>query len=261
MAVILAAEKLGIGYPRHAVGRNLDVAIETGTVTMLLGPNGCGKTTLFRTLMGLLPAQGGRVLLDGRPLADLDRTTIARRIAYVPQVAQGYFPFTVLDVVMMGRAPYLGLFEQPGRNDREIAEAALTEVGMGDFAERPFTAISGGQRQLALIARALAQTAPVLVMDEPTANLDYGNQHRVLQRAAALAEGGRTVIVSTHNPDHALAFAGRVVLMKAGAVIDAGDAANVMTGAALSEVYGLPVEIAEVTDGDGRIRRVTLPRA
>lgn len=261
MAVILAAEKLGIGYPRHPVGRDLSLGIEAGTVTMLLGPNGCGKTTLFRTLMGLLPAQGGRVMLDGQPISTLGRNDIAKRIAYVPQVAQGYFPFTVLDVVMMGRAPYLSMFAQPGRTDREIAEAAMAEVGLADYRDRAFTAISGGQRQLALIARALAQAAPVLVMDEPTANLDYGNQHKVLTRAAALARDGRTVIVSTHNPDHALAFADNVVLMKAGAVLGAGAATDVLSGDALGEVYGIPVEIAAVTDADGRTRRVTLPKA
>ncbi len=259
MAVILSARNLGIGYPGTPVGRDLDLDIGDNRVTMLLGPNGCGKTTLFRTLLGILPAQAGAVSLEEHPLSDLSRTHVAKRIAYVPQVAQGYFPFSVLDVVLMGRAPFLGLFESPGTTDRQIAETALDQVGIAELAHRPFTAISGGQRQLALIARALAQAAPVLIMDEPTANLDYGNQHRIMACAVALAADGRAVVISSHNPDHALSHADSVVLMKAGAVLAAGPTRQVMSADALSTVYDIPIALMEIDDGKGGTRRICVP--
>lgn len=261
MAVALATHNLGIGYPGNPIGRNLDIEIEDGALTMLLGPNGCGKTTLFRTMLGLLSAQGGHVSIGGEDLGSLSRNDVARRIAYVPQVAQGYFPFSVIDVVLMGRAPYLGTFDRPGKKDIAVAETALDEVGLIDFAERPFTAISGGQRQLVLIARALAQAAPVLVMDEPTANLDYANQHRVMLRARSLTEAGRTVIISTHNPDHAFAYAESAILMKSGDVIAAGEVTQVLDADRLSDVYDLPVEVTEISTGQNEKRRIVLPKS
>ncbi len=259
MAVIVKTNNLGIGYPGAAVGRNLDVEIAADRVTMLLGPNGCGKTTLFRTMLGLLEAQAGVVTLDGAPLRDLSRGHIAKRIAYVPQVAQGYFPFSVLDVVLMGRAPYLGMFEAPGENDRRIAFAALESLGLAEIAARPFTEISGGQRQLALIARGLAQDAPVLIMDEPTANLDYGNQHRILIRSRSLATGGRAVVISTHNPEHALAYADHVILMNAGGIMAAGAADEVLNAEALSIVYDMAINVSEIEDRAGNSRRIISP--
>ena len=153
----------------------------------LLGPNGCGKTTLFKTMLGLLPPQGGGVWLDGQPLERLGRAAIARRVAYVPQAHAAHFPYAVLDMVVMGRTAHLGPFARPGPRDYAAASQALATLGIGALADADYTRISGGQRQLALIARALAQAAPLLVMDEPTASLDFGNQALVLRQIRALA--------------------------------------------------------------------------
>src|SRR5690606_29312688 len=141
----------------------------------LLGPNGGGKTTLFRTLLGLLPAQGGQVLLGGEDIARLPRREVARRIAYVPQVHTGYFPFSVRDVVRMGRTAHPAALARPAPRDYEAAERARAHFGLTHLAASPYTQISGGERQLTLLARALAQEAPLIVRDEPTASLDFGN--------------------------------------------------------------------------------------
>ena len=156
----LEAVGLAFGYPGHAVGRGVSLALAAGEVVCLLGPNGGGKSTLFRTMLGLLPAQGGEVRLDGdRRSARSPRRDIARRVSYVPQAHAGYFPFTVIDVVLMGRTAHLPVFGAPGRRDHEIAHASLARLGLADLADKTYTRISGGERQLVLIARALAQEA------------------------------------------------------------------------------------------------------
>jgi iron complex transport system ATP-binding protein len=187
----LEARALGFGYPGKPVGRGVDLAVGVGEVVCLLGPNGSGKTTLFKTLLGLLPAQGGEVWIDGRLLESLARSEVARRVAYVRQAHAAHFPYVVLDMVIMGRTAHLGPFARPGARDHAAAMAALETLGIADLAAADYTRISGGQRQLALIARALAQAAPLIVMDEPTASLDFGNQALVLREVRARRAGLR----------------------------------------------------------------------
>jgi iron complex transport system ATP-binding protein len=182
--------------------RALEIALPLAVLAvMALGPNGCGKTTLFRTILGLLPRQGGSVRLDGHDLATLSRRDVAQRIGYVPQAQAGYFPFTVREMVLMGRTAHLSLFATPSPRDDAVAERMLDTLGMLHLADHRYTEISGGERQLALIARALTQEPKLLVMDEPTANLDFGNQLLVLDRIGTLARQGMAIILSTHDPD------------------------------------------------------------
>jgi iron complex transport system ATP-binding protein len=243
--VKLEARALAFGYRKHPVGRNVSVALAAGEIMCLLGPNGGGKTTLFRTLLGLLPAQGGQVTLDGVDLRALPRREVAKRIAYVPQAHIGYFPFTVRDVVLMGRTAHLAAFAGPSRRDRALAEEALARLGLARLADSVYTQISGGERQLTLIARALAQAAPLLVMDEPTASLDFGNQVRVLDQV-------------THDPDQAFQCADRVALLRGGDLIAQGAPEAVLTREHLRELYGVEVEVTEVSLADGARRRVCL---
>lgn len=256
---MLEARDLAIGYGATEVGAGLSLSVNAGDILCLLGPNGCGKTTLFRTLLGLLPALSGEVLLGGTPIAAQRRAEIARQIAYVPQAHAPPFPFEALEVVLMGRTARLGAFGQPGQRDRDAAMRALQQLGIGDLAHRDYSRLSGGQRQLVLIARALAQDATLIVMDEPTASLDFGNQAQVLAQVAALVSGaaaeGRGVILSTHDPDQAFALDARVLLMKDGRPHADGTADDVLTAANLSHVYGLPVSVE--TTGSGR--KVCLP--
>ncbi|MGH6945992.1 MAG: ABC transporter ATP-binding protein [Kiloniellales bacterium] len=245
----LAAQKLAFGYPGHLVGEEVTLAVEPGEVLCLLGPNGSGKTTLFKTLLGLLPAYGGAVTLGEAPLTSLSRREIAQRLAYVPQAHVPPFPYLVRDVVLMGRTARLGPFEAPGRGDRAAAERALATLGIGDLAEAEYTRISGGQRQLVLIARALAQETPILVMDEPTASLDFGNQAVVLREVRQLAARGLGIVLSTHDPDHAFACATKVGLLHDGGMLALGPPEAVLTPLRLQRVYGVRIAVERLSGG------------
>ena len=245
----LQTHALAFGYRRQRVGSNLGLRVGPGEVLCLLGPNGCGKTTLFKTLLGLLPRHGGRIALDGEELRHLARAEIARRIAYVPQAHAAVFPYSVHDMVLMGRTAHRGLFSGPGHNDHAQAQEALALLGIGHLSGRDYSRISGGQRQLVLIARALAQQAPLIVMDEPTASLDFGNQMLLLALVRRLAARGLGVILSTHNPDHAFACGTDVLVLADGQTQAQGCPDATLTGALLSRVYGVPIEVRQLADG------------
>jgi len=219
---MLAVDSLAFGYPHHTVGRDVSFALDAGEVMCVLGPNGSGKTTLLRTLLGLLPLHGGRILFNGKDLASFPRREMARVAGYVPQAHQPYFAYSVRDMVLMGRSAHLGTFSMPGTRDREVAARVLESLGISQLADRPVTEISAGERQLALVARALAQEPRLLVMDEPTASLDFGNQVRVLERIAALAASGISILFSTYDPDHAFLAAQRALLLAEGRVLALG---------------------------------------
>jgi iron complex transport system ATP-binding protein len=247
--VRLEALDLAFGYPGKPVGRGVSLSTAGGEILCLLGPNGSGKTTLFRTLLGLLPAQGGTVTLDGRRLAAMPRAEVARRVAYVPQAHAAHFPYTVREMVLMGRTAHLGPFARPSDADRQRAAAALASLGILELAEADYTRISGGQRQLALVARALAQAAPLLVMDEPTASLDFGNQALVLRHVRALQAQGLGVLLSTHDPDHAFACATAVALLHHGRLQAVGPPEAVLTPDRLAQAYGIPVAVERLPGG------------
>jgi iron complex transport system ATP-binding protein len=251
----LEAHDLSIGYRGHLVGSGISLALDPGEVLCLLGPNGAGKTTLFRTLLGLQRPLGGRVAVDGAPLDRLRPAEIARRMAYVPQAHVTEFSYSVLDVVLMGRTARLKPFSSPGPGDERVARDKLAGLGIADLAAADYTRISGGQRQLVLIARALAQGAPILVMDEPTASLDFGNQTMVLARIRDLAAEGYGVVLSTHDPDHALLVANRVAIIADGGLCAIGAAHDVVTAGMLSRIYGTVVYVEDTPSG----RRVCVP--
>jgi iron complex transport system ATP-binding protein len=257
----LEAKQLDFGYRGHRVGSDVSLALEAGEVLCLMGPNGSGKTTLFKTLLGLLPPQGGNILLDGTHLARKARDEVARLVSYVPQAQVTFFPFTVREVVLMGRTAHLGVISSPSRRDREIAQAAIERLRLSPLADAVYTRISGGERQLTLIARALAQDARIIVMDEPTANLDFGNQVRVLQHIQSLAESGIGVLLSTHDPDQAFLCADRVAMLHEGRLARLGAPDEVITAESLKQIYGVDVAVTRVPVEGGGERRVCIPTA
>ncbi|MGM0517930.1 MAG: ABC transporter ATP-binding protein [Pseudomonadota bacterium] len=243
---MLAMRNLSAGHGGTPVIHGVSFSVAAGESISLLGPNGCGKTTLLRTLLGLHPADAGAVRLDGRPLADWTARERARFVAYIPQVHVGAFGHRVIEVVMLGRTAHRGLFARYTAEDRRIAREALARVGIESLAERPYTQISGGQRQLALIARALAQQARLFVMDEPVNGLDFGNQLRLLDLIRQLRDEGLTVIQTTHYPDHALYAASRVLLMHEGRVLADGPPEATMTPDHLARLYGIEAWVARM---------------
>jgi len=241
---MLEARDLDFGYGGAPIGRNVNLSLQSGEALCVLGPNGAGKTTLFKTFLGLIAPIAGEIFLLGRGLPSFKRHEIAEALAYVPQAHAVFFPFTVADVVLMGRAARIGLFSTPRAADRAAAFDALAKLRIAHLAEKPYAQISGGERQLVLIARALAQGPLCLVMDEPMANLDLGNQARLIEEIAALRASGLSVLFSSHDPNHALICADRVALMHKGALIRVGAPQDVMTTDELHALYGTMLNVS-----------------
>jgi iron complex transport system ATP-binding protein len=258
-ALRLDVEDLSYGYPRHVVGRRVSFDIRAGEVLCVLGRNGEGKSTLFKTILGLLPPLAGAVRVDGSLTGEWSARRRALTFGYVPQSGGGTFPFTVAELVEMGRTAHRGPFNAPSAADREAAAEALATLGIDHLAQREWVRISGGERQLAMIARALAQEPRILVLDEPTASLDFGNQVRVLDAVRRLAEShGLSVLLSTHHPEQAFACADRVLVLAGGGLLRIGLTAEVVTTETLRECYA--VEVAVVPIVDDRYR-VCVPRS
>lgn len=242
MTVLLAAEQLTIGYGKQALGRNLNLALQSKEILALLGPNGSGKTTLFKTLLGLIKPIAGQVVLNNKPLTTCSRREIAQHIGYVPQATEGYFAFSAIDMVLMGRTAHLGVFAQPSKVDIEWAGHILSDLGIGHLAQRDYPKISGGERQLVLIARALLQQPSMLILDEPTASLDFANQIMVLEQVQQLRAKGLGVLLCTHQPEHALQVADRLALLKNGQLDKVGSLEELGTAENLAWLYSVPVE-------------------
>jgi iron complex transport system ATP-binding protein len=255
--MMLEARDLTIGYPDKVVGSGLNVTLAKGEVLALLGPNGGGKTTLLKTMLGLLTPKAGEIRLGGAPLSSRTIRERARLLGYVPQSHAATFAFTVETVVLMGRTPFGDLFSGYTAQDRSVVAGLLERFGILPLAERPYTMISGGERQLALLARALAQEPDFIVLDEPTASLDFGNQGKVMREIKALAAAGHGVLFTTHDPNQALRYAHRALLLRDGSRFAEGPVEEVITRASLEALY--QTEIEEVTDGPSQARAF-LPR-
>ena len=246
----LSGHDLTIGYRDRIVGRHLSIALATGEVLALLGPNGCGKTTLLKTLLGLLVPRSGEVRLNDRPLPDYSSRARARLIAYVPQSHIATFAFDVETIVLMGRTAHGNIFSRASAADRAIAAQMLERLGIAHLRDRPYTMISGGERQLALLARALAQEPQFIVLDETTTSLDFGNQGKVMREIRSLAASGHGVLFTTHDPNHAMRVADRAYLLREGTRIGEGATGKILGRVQLEALYGAPVELISDRDND-----------
>ncbi len=204
---LLEVKEAGFGYGRHNVLENINFQMEAGEVICLIGPNGSGKTTLLDCIMGIFPLKKGEILLQGKNINYLKAREIARTIAYVPQIHKKTFPYTVEEIVLMGRASHIGMFGSPGREDVSTSHEAIETVGIKHLMHRPYTELSGGEGQLVMIARALAQQSKIMIMDEPTTYLDFQNSLTVLEVTRQLAKKKNlSIILATHYLNHAFYF-------------------------------------------------------
>lgn len=262
VSVLLRADGIVFAWVHgKPVVRDVSVEVGAGEVVFLLGHNGSGKSSLLACLAGIQRPAKGSVTLDGADVHAMDPAARARRLGMIPQLHVAAFAYDVLDVVLMGRAPHLGTFAAPGPGDEAIALDALALVGLADFRDRRYTELSGGERQLVMVARGLAQRCDVLLMDEPDAHLDPRNQFRVLEVASDLARRrGLAVVVASHHPNSALMFADRVTLLKHGRTLASGPAAETLTEERLTAAYGMPTEVVTKVVAGRRVPRAILPR-
>lgn len=255
---MLEVKDLHTGYEKTEIVHGVNFNVERGEFVCVLGPNGCGKTTTLKTVLGLIKPFSGSVEMDGESTIEMSEAERARHFAYIPQSHTPPFPFTVADVVILGRTPYINKLAHVSEHDKEVAYDCMERMGVLQFADRPYTQLSGGQQQLVLIARALTQEPDLLIMDEPTASLDFGNQQLVLQQMRYLADAGTSVLMVTHDPDHALYCAHRVIVMEDGRVLTEGDPNEVLDTECLHRIYKTNVKVIDV-EIDGRMQRVCIP--
>jgi iron complex transport system ATP-binding protein len=258
----LEAQQVSYAYiPGQPVLRDVSLQLEAGETLYILGRNGGGKTTLLSCLAGLIHPTAGRILLDGKDIHSYAPGVRARLIGLIPQMHTPAFAYTVREMVLMGRAPHLGWLSSPSRADYMMADEALEQVGLSELRSRPYTEISGGERQLVLIARGLAQRCNILLMDEPTAHLDLSNQQRVLEMINQLSKQGPSFVISSHAPNDALIYADRVMLLKNGAVMAYGTPQETLTETMLSSAYGIRTEVIyDCENGSSRPRAVVAQR-
>lgn len=249
----IEVKDLCFAYGEREVLHGVSFKAEAGEFLSILGPNGVGKSTLFRCVLGLLRDYTGSITVEGRDAKSLSIREAAKLIAYIPQSSHPAFNYSVRDIVLMGTTSGLGTFSTPKKEDLRRVEEALEKIGISHLAERCFHRISGGERQLALIARALVQRAPVLMLDEPTASLDFGNQLLVLTQARELAREGYTVIQTTHNPEQSYMFSDRILALRGGEVLTEGRPKDVLTSDMMRQLYGVEVEVSSLFDDRARV--------
>ncbi|MDD1727880.1 MAG: ABC transporter ATP-binding protein [Methanospirillum sp.] len=253
----LSAHSLRFSWDnKRDIFSDISFTLKPGELFCILGPNGTGKSTLLRCLIDLLDLHSGSVRLDDTDIREMDRQELSRKMAFVPQGYDVAFPYTLLEYVLMGRAPYISAFSSPTEEDVRIAVEAICEVGVHHLIEKPVNEVSGGEHQLALIARALAQKPDILLLDEPTSHLDFGNQMQVLSLIERLRDRGITIIMTSHFPDHAFIVSDQVGIMQGGKFSMIGPAEEVITSDALRATYHVDVRVEYIEVAD---RKVCIP--
>jgi ABC-type cobalamin/Fe3+-siderophores transport system ATPase subunit len=262
---MLNVTNLHTGYYKKEIVHGISFSVERGDFVCVIGANGCGKTTAIKGILGLLPLYEGSVEVDGREFAGKANASVsakdrAKVFAYIPQIHGLPFPFLVSDVVLLGRTPHLqSSVAGPSNRDKEAAYHALEMLGVESIARQNYTELSGGQQQLVLVARALAQEPQILIMDEPTASLDFGNQQLVLERMQNLSRQGMSVLMVTHDPHHALLCANKVIVMENGRIVRTGTPEETITTETLEQIYNTQVLVTTVALASGDEVRTVIP--
>jgi iron complex transport system ATP-binding protein len=254
----LSVEHLAFSYGKRPILQDISFEATDGDFIAVLGPNGTGKSTMFKCVLNFLQGYSGKVLIDGKNTAELSRKELAQHVAYIPQSSSQVFDYSVLELVLMGMAARLPLFQTPNAQHEARAMAVLEDLGIAHLAHHGCGQISGGEYQLVLLARTLLQDAKILIMDEPTANLDYGNQYRVMSKIAGLINKNFIVLMAAHDPNQVLLHANRALIVEGGFVRADGRPADVMTEDALSRLYGIEVHRHAVEDA-GRQVPICIP--
>ena len=246
-------ENLHFSYGSREVLKGVSFGIDDSGFVSVLGPNGAGKSTLFRCMLGLLEPSEGSVHICGRNIRQMPPAELSHRVAYIPQSHTPVFNFSVFDMVLMGTTAQLSRFASPGKKEAELAEAAMERIGISHLRDRGCGNISGGELQLALIARAIAQQAKILVMDEPSASLDYGNKLRLMETVKGLTREGYTVIQSTHDPDQAYLYSDQILALYDGKLLARGTPQETISSSLISRLYGVDVEVCSMHRDDVRV--------
>jgi iron complex transport system ATP-binding protein len=255
MTPLITVQDLAFSYDgnmTYAIFRDVAFSVGAGDVFCLLGPNGTGKSTLLKCVSNVLQGWQGSILFGERDISRMKPSDVAKGIGYVPQNQVSTFPFLVKDIVVMGRAPHLSVFSSPNKKDMKIAYGAMKTVDILSLADRPCTTLSGGEWQLTLIARALAQEPRVMVLDEPTSHLDLGNQMKILRVVKELAETGLAIIMASHFPDHAFLVSSEVAILHRGHIEQKGTPERVITDENLKNTYGVDVKVLYIGEGVNR---------
>ena len=252
---LFEVKDISFSYNDDEIFSDISFSIDKGDVLCILGPNGTGKTTLIKCLNGLHDISSGEILINGKNIKKLSFKEISKHVGYIPQSHVPSFPFKVLDVVLMGRAPYLNLTDSPKDEDVKIALDSLKILGIEYLKDKEYTNLSGGERQLVFLARVLCQKPDILILDEPTSHLDFGNQIKLLEIIDNLAKSGLSIIMSSHFPDHAFLSSTKVAIMKNKKFIDFGSPNNVVTEENLKKAYSIDVKLIELDDN----RKVCVP--
>ena len=252
----LDVNDITFGYDARNVLEHLSLHYESPDVMCILGSNGQGKSTLLQCIIGAFRTSEGTITVDDRPVGEYPAREFARKVAYIAQNHNPSFGYPVLDIVMMGRTSRMGYLANPGQQERDVAMEQLEYLGIGHLAEKSYTGISGGERQLVMIASALAQDPELMILDEPTAHLDFGNQYKFIQLVEKLRARGMGVLMTTHFPDHALALGGTCAILAGGRIAAQGDPRDIVTEEAMSELYRIEVHVEDV-----RGRRICIPGA
>ena len=248
--MIYEIKNIKYAYPgeERKVLNDVTLDVQQGEILSILGPNGAGKSTLLNCMMGLFVPEEGEILLNGKNVNRMERREIASCVSYVQQTHVPQFPYTVLDFVLMGCAPKIGMFRKPKKEDEEMAIEALVTMGIEHMANIPYTDLSGGERQQVTIAQAIVTKPQVLLFDEPTSHLDYGNQLRILRLVKRMSESGYTVVMTTHNPDHAILLGGRTAILDRSGKLECGDTKEMLTQERLQQVYQADVRLMYIEE-------------